>query len=159
MRALIHRFKYQADLDLGRALGRVMAQQVDRYPILKKYQKIIPIPLHPEAANRRTFNQALILADQVADVTKGRVYPDVLLRLPGSALQHTLGRRQRKQGLAGEFFLARPELVGGQKILLIDDILTTGNTLSQAARVLLRGGATEVAAFTLAIGITVQDGY
>lgn len=158
-RALIHRFKYEGQVELGKALGRLMAARLGNYPELGRYKVVVPIPLHPETAVSRTFNQALILAAQVADKRNRRLVPYVLQRLPGSALQHTLSGRQRRQGLAGEFYVADPAPIKGRRILLIDDVLTTGSTLSEAARVLLRAGAKEVAGYTLAIGLAEKDGY
>lgn len=156
---MIQRFKYGGDLRLGQAFGRLMAGHLQRFPELRSYKLIIPIPLHPETASERSFNQALILAQEIADKRHMKIAKDVLHRLPGSALQHTLTAWQRKQGLAGEFYLKNPGPVKGKKVLLIDDIMTTGSTLSEAARVLLRAGAKGVAGFTLAVGISEKDGY
>lgn len=159
IRDLISRFKYEGQVTLGQALGRVLAQEVKGCSALNSYREIIPIPLHPETADKRSFNQALILAEEVADKTHRRVISDALVRLPGSALQHTLSGWKRKQGLAGQFHVTRPELVRGKKILLIDDILTTGSTLNEAAAALIKAGARRVAAATLAIGISEKDGF
>ncbi len=155
----MHRFKYEGQIGLGKALGRLMAARLVDFSELKSYKLLIPIPLHPETAVSRSFNQALILATQVADKRNRRLAPHVLRRLPGSALQHTLSGRQRRQGLAGEFYVADPAPINGQRVLLIDDVLTTGSTLSEAARVLRRAGAKEVAGYTLAIGLSEKDGY
>ena len=113
-----------------------------------------PVPLHPHRLRQRGFNQALDLLRAARGFTR----PSIQLDVACDALQRTvdtpaLGHaspRRRRDLVAGAFRVARPRLVADKRVLVVDDVMTTGATLSECARVLLAAGAREVAVAVLA---------
>lgn len=155
-RALVQRLKYSDRLDLARALGRMMARAGDE--LARDCDVVVPVPLHRTRLWWRRFNQAMELARPVGAQHGKPVEPDLLSRVRRTAPQVGLSRDQRGQNLQGAFRVstaAKPRLAG-RRVLLVDDVLTTGATANAAARALLRGGARAVDVLTFAR--VVQDG-
>jgi ComF family protein len=118
-------------------------------PVDERYDAVVPVPLHWRRKLQRGFNQSELLAQQVA---KRRRIPmlNALCRKRPTAVQASLAVAGRKRNVAGAF-TARPNAdVKGKRILLIDDVMTTGATAGACAAVLKRGGATSVSLLTLA---------
>ena len=110
---------------------------------------VVPVPLHQRRERWRGYNQALLLAQRLAAGIARPLRPDVLVRSRETKPQIDLAPRQRRTNVRGAFEVALPEAIAGRAVLLIDDVFTTGNTLSECARVLKRAGATHVACLTL----------
>jgi competence protein ComFC len=112
---------------------------------------IIPIPLHRERLKERGFNQALLIAQQVSKFINVDIDSESLVRTKPT-VKHRLGMNvvDREGSLKDAFQVARPRLIKGQIVLLVDDVFTTGTTISMATKVLLEAGAKEVKVFTLA---------
>ena len=151
MRDMILAFKYgdthHARQLFGRWLTASGAQLIEHSDV------IIPVPMHRHRLLTRRFNQAAILARELAR-TSSRLYrPQLLLRTRSTPAQVGLTRDQRLRNLAGAFTVParRRKHVAGQRILLIDDVITTGSTLNACARALRRAGAVHVDALALAI--------
>lgn len=140
-------FKYQGKVALADALGALLIQAL---PDHLDINAIIPIPLHPTRLRQREFNQSLILADRIGPVLGLPVSYRNLVRTVDTAPQITLPRAARLQNLRKAFALRIPQDVSGKRILLIDDVFTTGTTVNECARVLLEAGATDVAVLALA---------
>lgn len=111
---------------------------------------IIPVPLHPSRLRAREFNQSLLLADQVARHLACPVSATHLFRLLPTDPQTTLSRPERLRNLRQAFTVRNPDAIAGRRLLLIDDVFTTGTTLNECAKALLKAGATSVCALTLA---------
>ena len=137
--ALVHRLKYGDRLELARAMGRMMARAGAE--LLAEADVIVPVPLHRWRLWRRRFNQALALA-RVVSAESGAPYdPFLLARVKHTRRQVGLTKTQRQENLQGAFRVpaeAKARLKG-KRVLLIDDVLTTGSTANAAARALLRG--------------------
>jgi ComF family protein len=143
-RDLVHRLKFGDRLDLVTLMARLMAQAGAE--LLREADLIVPVPLHPVRLWRRRFNQAAVLARAIGRLSDKPVSVDVLRRARATRPQVGLTRAQRRENLQGVFAVgdgARPE-IAERRILLVDDVLTTGATGNAAARVLLRGGARAV---------------
>lgn len=112
---------------------------------------VVPVPLHPSRERERGFNQAALLARAVAKGTGPRLDEWSLARVLHSE-RHRAGMdaRARRESVADSFAVARPRLVAGERVLLVDDVFTTGATASACARVLLAAGASEVYVLTTA---------
>ncbi|HEX8166176.1 MAG TPA: ComF family protein [Beijerinckiaceae bacterium] len=154
-RKLVHRLKYGDRLELARALGGMMARSGAE--LLADADVIVPVPLHRGRLWRRRFNQAAALADAVARESGVPCDPFLLARVKATAPQVGLTKAQRGENLQGAFRAppeARPRLQG-RRVLLVDDVLTTGATANAAARALLRGGAKAVD--VLAFARVVQE--
>lgn len=102
---------------------------------------LIPVPLHPSREAERGFNQSLLLARHVGRRWRIAVEPRGLHRQRATPPQTDLGAPERRKNVKGAFAVSRPETVGGRHVLLIDDVLTTGATVSECARTLVAAGA------------------
>jgi ComF family protein len=139
--------KYRGKLALAAALARLM---IDHLPSLPSVDVIMPVPLHRERLREREFNQSLLLADPISGHLRIPVSCTELYRVVASPPQTTLSRAGRLQNLRGAFALRRPDSVKDRRVLLIDDVYTTGATVNECARVLRKAGSGEVFVLTLA---------
>jgi ComF family protein len=149
----IHAFKYGGNLTLGERLGRLMAQH--DYPAfrIQDYSLIIPVPLHPRKLRQRGFNQSVVLAREISRRHGVAMDFRALRRIVDTASQTGLKKKERRSNIRKAFSITGPERIRGQNILLVDDVYTTGSTLGECARTLLKAGAEAVGALTLARAI------
>ncbi|MGD8882456.1 MAG: ComF family protein [Desulfobacterales bacterium] len=156
--AVVHRFKYAGKIQLAGPLGRLMRNAYMRYWNKEKVDLILPVPLHLIKFRERSFNQSYLLirswksissqmADAVSDIP---VNTDVLIRSKATVSQTGLGRQQRLTNIKAAFRVKIPEKVMAKKVLLVDDVYTTGATVNECAKVLLKAGAESVDVLTLA---------
>ncbi|MCB5174348.1 ComF family protein [Microvirga lenta] len=141
---LVHRLKYNDRLDLAPAMGTMIARAGTE--LLAEADVIVPVPLHRWRLWRRRFNQAMALAARVSSESGVPCDPFLLARVKRTRRQVGLTKAQRQENLQGAFRVP-PEAkarLHGRRVLLIDDVLTTGATANAASRVLLRGGAASV---------------
>jgi ComF family protein len=145
----ILRFKHGGRADLARPLGRVFATALA--PDLNHVDVVVPVPLHPRRLRARGFNQAIELVRGAGD---RRVRPPLLVNtLRRIRDTPALGRHspgERRTLVAGAFAVAAPGKVRGRRVLMVDDVMTTGATVSGCARALLEAGAVEVRVAVLA---------
>jgi competence protein ComFC len=152
VRDLIHRFKYGGEVWVGALLADFLTQGL-RDPRLKgrSFDAVVPVPLHPLRRREREFNQAEVLSRELAR-KNNLAFCEALERLRYTVTQTHFDRRRRMQNLRDAFGLRRNAPVQGKDLLLVDDVLTTGSTLDECARVLLAAGARSVRALTVARG-------
>jgi ComF family protein len=151
LRETLHRFKYGGRTSLARPLAHMLIAPGKHLAQLHEVDSIIPVPLHPKRLRQRGFNQASLLARRLGSAVKISVDYASLKRSRWTEPQTGLSRRQRAANVRGAFHLKTPEKVRGKGILLLDDVLTTGETVNQCVRVLKRdGGAREVVVLTVA---------
>jgi len=146
----IQRFKYQGSLHAGESLGSLMAAFSHHAFDVTEYDVFMPVPLHLQRLRERGFNQSLILARAMAHKFPGELDFMTLRRTASTAPQTGLKKEERAANVRGAFKLEHGHLVKGKKVLLIDDVYTTGSTVRECARILLRGGARQVGVLTLA---------
>lgn len=146
----IHRFKYGGKIAVGNALGDIMASREYDSLHITGYDLIIPVPLHPSKLRRRGFNQALILARRIAKKYRIPLDFTTLRRTKPTPAQVELSGDDRRKNVRGAFAVETKRAVEGRRVLLIDDVYTTGSTVKECARVLMRARASEVAVLTLA---------
>jgi ComF family protein len=151
-RKLAHRLKYSDRSELARPIARWMARA--GADILADADLIAPVPLHPMRLWRRRFNQAALLAREVARETGKPCDVGALLRIKATRSQVGLSRTQRAENVQGAFRVAEGAEVRGRKVVLIDDVLTSGATVNAAARSLLRAGASRVDVLVFARVVT-----
>jgi len=147
LRRAVHRFKFQGRSELDRPLARLLADKLlqaeDFSPEL-----IVPVPLHPSRLRERTYNQALLLARCLGQMLEIPVVPRLLMRTRPTPSQQGLRAGERRLNQKGAFSLRGS--MTGRRILLVDDVLTTGATIRECARVLQHGGALEIRVSVLA---------
>src|SRR5207302_4555483 len=150
VRQIIHEFKYGRQIHLRHLVGRWLNSALDDERLRQShFDVIVPVPLHPTRQRERGFNQASLLAELLSAQTSSPARP-FLERIRYTTTQTALDRSERMENLHNAFRLRKNADVRGLRVLLIDDVLTTGSTLSECARVLKRAGAISVHAATAA---------
>lgn len=146
---LILRFKHADRLDGAPAFARWMVRAGAE--LLGDADLLVPVPLHRWRLLARRYNQAAVLALAVGRLAGVAVAPDALLRVRRTDSQGHLDRDQRRRNVAGAFAVSprRQGPLAGRRVVLVDDVLTTGATVGECARVLLRAGAAHVDVLTL----------
>jgi ComF family protein len=147
LREAIHVYKYRPVRSLGKPLSDWMAAQVNMTVPL---DVVMPVPLHRTRLRSRGFNQALLLAYGISERFGVPLCYDNLARIRPTRPQVELTVRERAENVRGAFGLQRPGEVAERKVLLIDDVFTTGATMNECARVLKDAGAASVTVLTLA---------
>jgi ComF family protein len=153
----IHRFKYWGRTGIGKILGGIMADFAAGIWDMKVFDRIVPVPLHLRRLRERGFNQAVILAREISKRFDIPLDLTSLRREVFTPPQVGLGREERSANVQGAFSARHPERITGRRILLVDDVYTTGSTLAECARVLIRADAESVAVLTLARAVKDHD--
>jgi len=154
IKELIHKFKYNKKLYLSGMLSSLMADFIKAdLRILDGIDAITYVPLSSHRLRTRGFNQAKVLASHLAREF-GLPLSDTLKKLRSTRNQNELSRDDRLVNLRGSFrMIGNADILKGQRVLLIDDVMTTGATLDECSKTLLGGGACEVSCLTLARGL------
>jgi ComF family protein len=162
LRELIHLLKYHQVRPAASVLGRMLAQAAEALlagfesqPIL-----VVPVPLHASKFRERGFNQSELIARSAirelgrlaggGSATKLELLTTVLLRRRATESQVGMTRDERRENIRGAFAVAGKEQVAGREVLLVDDVMTTGATVSECSRVLLGAGVKAVFVATVA---------
>lgn len=147
----IHRFKFNKRKKLAQPLGVLLVNYLGRKPglELEELDGIIPVPLHQKRLRERGFNQVELLARTLSRYFELPVTP-ALERTRPTQPQFDLKREERFNNVKGAFRVIDPKAVYNKKVLLLDDIYTTGSTISECGRVLKNAGARRVEVLTLA---------
>ena len=146
---IIHSFKYSGKTTGRQTFSALMSYSGAAQDLLSP-DLIIPVPLHVRRLRERGFNQALLLARFFYASQQEKIVSAVLERSRWTAPQTGLSGLDRRKNLKGAFMVNNPEQIKNKKIVLVDDVYTTGTTLDECARVLKKHGAREVQALTLA---------
>jgi ComF family protein len=146
--ALIRRHKYGLDQSVGRALVEFLPAEL---PVeAAEIEVVIPVPLHRRRLWWRGFNQAAILAAEIARRIGAPLDTAALIRTRATRPQTARHHDDRIRNVRGAFVVRAPGRIAGRRVLLVDDVMTTGATVDECARTLVRSGATSVDVFTLA---------
>jgi len=152
LQQLIHAFKYQGITELSAPLAEIYMRFIESFGyknFVSNFQ-ILPVPLHPKKRLMRGYNQSELLAQALVQKLGAPCDTAVLMRTKDSPSQTTLDKRHRANNVRGCFACADSNRARGKNFLLLDDIATTGATLSECAKTLKRAGAREVWGLVLA---------
>lgn len=150
LKSLVHRLKFTATTALAPALARLILLKVNearRNGAVAKPEVIIAVPLHSRRAWRRGFNQSALLAAPLAHWLQCDYQQAAIRRTRATAAQHKLGANQRRRNLRGAFRVEFP--VAGRHMVIVDDVVTTGSTVAEMARLLKKRGAATVQVWCL----------
>jgi ComF family protein len=156
LRELIHLLKYGGIRPAANVLGRMLAEAIRGLEgeLPEDQVAVVPVPLHRARRSQRTFNQAELIARSALKFlpAKGRwrLFDTAMQRKRETRSQIGLTSHQRRENIRGAFAVTRPEEVKGRAVLIVDDVYTTGTTVSECARVLRRAGASKVWVATVA---------
>lgn len=150
LREAIHLLKYRGKIRLQQPLLQLALAHFDTHFPGGAYEAIIPVPLHRARLMRREFNQAALLARGLARHLDIPVLEHLLVRVRSTRPQVELSGRERRQNVRQAFAVTRPAALEHQRVLVVDDVFTTGATLGEVARTLKGAGVARVDVFTLA---------
>lgn len=146
IREAIHDFKYHGVRGAAPELGSLLAQYLDSHSI--PGEVLVPVPLHPRSLRRRGYNQSALLARELGKRTGLPVNEQLLIRIKNTPRQVDLPSRERRSNVVGSFTCSSD--AAGAAILLVDDVATTGSTMSACAAALKVAGAASVWGLVLA---------
>lgn len=153
VRDSIHRFKYNREMYFGPHLTDWLLRSARQWIEWREVDAIVPVPLHPRKKREREFNQAEYLAGALSRVFGVPVLTQALQRVKDTVTQTALDAEGRAANLRGAFAVRRKETVAGKRLVLVDDVFTTGATMDSCARVLRAAGAQRVLALAVARGM------
>jgi ComF family protein len=163
LRELIHLLKYNGVRPAAGVLGRMLAEAVAKLQASFEQPEVlvIPVPLYKGKRRQRGFNQAELIARTAAKVypERLRIADNLLLRTRETQSQIGLTSHQRRENMRGAFAVAGAAEVTGREVLLVDDVYTTGTTVTECARVLRRAGAAQVWVATVARTLKMASKY
>lgn len=149
---LIAHYKYEFAREISLDLAELLLKHLSYAHFEKKESHIIvPVPLHAKRLRRRGFNQADLIAKEIAKRHAIPYHPTLLMRVKNTVPQIEMSRRaDRIKNIEGAFMCAKPETVKNKTAIIVDDVSTTGATLAECARALKQAGARSVIAFVVA---------
>jgi len=165
LRELVHLLKYNGVRPAARVLGRMLAESMaGLQPELEQSSVlVIPVPLYKGKRRQRGFNQAEAIAKEALNIDSAghrlQLRTDVLLRIRETKSQIGLTSHQRRENMRGAFAVAKASDIAGHEVIVVDDVYTTGTTVSECARVLRRAGASQVWVVTVARTLKLASNY
>jgi ComF family protein len=149
LQTILHSLKYNGKFLLGKHLGELAAKQI--YEEIKGWEAdlIIPVPLHPLKKAERGYNQSEFICKGISSVLKIPYRTDILKRTRFTPSQTTMTFEERKENVHKAFAISKR--INGKKIIIVDDVITTGATITECARVLKGNGVDEIFAFSIAV--------
>lgn len=141
-------FKHADKTNYAKVMGRMMSATVS--PFIKEIDFIMPVPIHLKRMLKRKYNQSSLLANEISIHTKKSVLHNVLYRSKFKQSQGHLSMKERKYNVQGAFDVKNPNKINGKNILIVDDVFTTGATISECAEILRKNGAGKIFVVTFA---------
>lgn len=151
------KFKYHNQPQLAVAFGRMMAQDLADTDFFEGIDLIVPVPLSKKRRKKRGYNQSERLAQGVGQITGLPIEENALQRVVDNSTQTHLNTNERRKNVENIFKLARPELVSGKHVLIIDDTITTGSTVRSFAHTLAQAGCVDISILSLGISTWHHD--
>jgi ComF family protein len=148
LREALLAFKFRGRKDVGRLLIRLLDKELKT--MREGFDVIVPLPVTEKRLKERGFNQSYVMAEEIGAITGRPITCSCLYKQNETKDQYTLSREERRKNIRGAFAVRGPDAIRGKRVLLVDDLMTTGNTVSEASRKLLSAKARAVLIFALA---------
>jgi competence protein ComFC len=148
LREAIHSFKFHSRKDVGKRLVHIIEEKIASFS--DRFDCILPIPVTEKRLRERGFNQSFIIGDEISKISGKPIYHSVLCKVKETMDQFSLHRDQRRKNVKGVFAARNAERVKAKRVLLVDDLFTTGYTAKEASRVLKKAGVRSTLFFALA---------
>jgi len=146
---LIHNLKYNNKPEVGYRIGIKYGEILKQAPLYSDCDVIIPVPLHPKRKRQRGYNQSETFAKGLSESMEIKYYKNALIRTKSTATQTKKSRLERLENVGTAFQINRPEHLQGKKILIVDDVLTTGATLEACALKILEVPGVRISMVTI----------
>ena len=150
LQQIVHLLKYRHRKSLAEPLARLLASVIERDRRFDNMEAVVPVPLHSVKARTRGYNQSELIASYLAREVGLRLLKKSLRRTRNTPSQSGLGSAQREINVRGAFAVRNPETISGKRLILVDDVLTTGATVDACVQALLQADANEVCVLTVA---------
>jgi ComF family protein len=147
---MLHKLKYKEAKELGEHLGFRYGSLLLDHQYAEQFDLVVPVPLHKYKLRRRGYNQSECFAKGISDSMRLPLKPDALIRVSDTGSQTRKNRLDRWQNVEQVFQVKQAEYITGKRILLVDDVMTTGATLEACTVSLLAAGAIQVSVVTIA---------
>lgn len=152
VQAMLHTLKYKGNQEIGKVLGNWYAQELKQAG--HQWDMVLPVPLHPSKLRKRGYNQSDSFAEGLAEILETHWEKDNLVRLKANISQTKKSSRvERWQNVDSIFGIKEPLKLRDRKVLLVDDILTTGATLEACAQTILEAGCQSLSIATIAVSV------
>lgn len=150
IRDKILQYKFEDKPYIYKTFAKIVLKNKKVCGLLKKYDIIIPVPIHKKRKAQRGYNQTQLIASKISKYVEIKLCDDVLIKSKNTIAQSKLNKNKRKQNIKGAFKILNSEKIQGKNILLFDDIYTTGSTVNECSKILTRAGAKRIGVLTIA---------
>lgn len=150
VREKIIQYKFNENSYLYKTFAKIIIKNEKIYRFLKLYDIIIAVPMHKNKKAVRGYNQSELIAREIAKQMELCFEKDVLIKTKNTEVQSTLTKTQRTHNVKNAFFIADTTKIKDKKVILVDDIYTTGSTVNECSKVLKKAGAKEICVVTIA---------
>lgn len=150
VREKIIKYKFNENSYLYKTFAKIIIKNKKVYGFLKLYDIIISVPMHKLKKSVRGYNQSELLAKEIAKQMGIQFEKNVLIKIRNTKVQSTLTKTQRAENVKNAFLVTDDTKIKDKKIILIDDIYTTGSTVNECSRILKKAGAKEICVVTIA---------
>ena len=151
IRTKIIQYKFRDKAYLYKFFVQIMLKNKKIYRFIKSYDIIIPVSISKQRFKERGYNQTLLIAKELAsDIEKLELKNDVLFKIKNTAPQSTLNKVERKNNLKDTYVVINDTAIKNKKILILDDVYTTGSTAGECSKILKKAGAEQIGVITIA---------
>ena len=150
IRKIILDYKFNDKPYINKTFVNFMLKNKKMFENIQKYDTIIPVPISKKRQKERGYNQSLLIAKEIANQTKLELENNCLLKTKNIIEQSKLNKEDREKNIQGVYELKDRQLIENKKILLIDDIYTTGSTVNECSKILIKGKPIKIGILVLA---------
>ena len=151
IRSKIIDYKFNEKAYLYKTFGKITLNNEKIYSFLKKYDIMLCVPMYISKKMQRGYNQSELIAKEIARTTGLKYINRNLVKIKNTKKQSTLTKNQREENVKNAFVVKNVDKIKNKKIILFDDIYTTGSTVNECSKVLKKAGAKEIVVLTLAV--------